>query len=139
MFLGEPAADDRSDCVQNIFTRQIVGRRDFCLSCWLIMPLLLHDLVAVTSELYSGKGVNSIVDAAVTGTEAAEHLTVGGVDDRIASQRGNVALPKINIILNRLQIRYICDTLAAVFLLQISVLDLQKILARFFRHPDIEQ
>ena len=103
------------------------------------MPLLLHDLVAVTSELYSGKGVNSIVDAAVTGTEAAEHLTVGGVDDRIASQRGNVALPKINIILNRLQIRYICDTLAAVFLLQISVLDLQKILARFFRHPDIEQ
>ncbi len=100
--LREPAAYDRSDCVDDVFAGQIICRRDLRLSCRLIMSLLLHYLVAITPELDSRKGMDRVVDTAVTGTKAAEHLTVGGVDDSVTFQCGNISLPKIDMILNRL-------------------------------------
>ena len=46
--------------------------------------------------------MDSVVDTAVTGTKAAQHLRVGGVDDSVAFKRRDIALPKVNIRLNRL-------------------------------------
>ena len=53
----------------------------------------------------------------MTGMEAAEHLTVGGIDDRAAFQRGDIPLPKKDVILNRLYAGNIGNTLLRVFFL----------------------
>ena len=74
MLFVQLSADDRSDRMDNVSARQIIGRRDFCLTCRLVMPLLVHYLVAVTPELDPRKGMYRIINTAVTGIETAEHL-----------------------------------------------------------------
>ena len=139
VFLSEPAADDGSHCVDHIFARQVKSRCDFCLSCRFLVALRFHQFIAGVPELYPGIGVDGVVDAAVAGIEATEHLRIGGVDDGVASQCGDVALPKIDTLLHRQKISDIGNALARSFLLQILILHTHEILADRRGHTDIEQ
>ena len=135
----KPAADDRTDGMDNISARQIISGCDFRLTRPLLVTLLFHQLITGVSKLYARVCVDDVVDTAVAGNETAEHFRIGGVDYHVAFQRGDVALPKIDVFLQRFQISYICNALARCFFLQILVLNLQKILADSLRHTDIEQ
>ena len=101
MLLIEPSLHDRPDGVNHIAARQIVGFCDLCLSGRFFMSLLFHKQTAFVPEPNARKGVDAVVDTAVTRLPAARHSRICSVDDRAASERGNIALPKINAILNR--------------------------------------
>lgn len=83
--------------------------------------------------------MNGVIDAAVVGAEAAEHLTVRGVYNRVAAKRGDVAFPEIEPLLHGLQAGSLGDSFLQNFLLQIRILYFQKILADRLRHTDIEK
>ncbi len=75
----------------------------------------LHDLLNLTgaeisiNALPAGAGVPfthshkqneeiyGVIDTVVIGAKAAEHLRVCGVYDAVASERGDIALPKVDI------------------------------------------
>ena len=77
---------------------------------------------------------DTVINTAVAGDEASQHLAVGGIYDRVAAQGGDIALPKINIILNGLQISKFGDSLSSDFLLQISILYRQEFFADRIGH-----
>ena len=139
VFLSEPAADDGSHCVDHVLARQVISRRDLRLTCRLLMPLRLHQLITGVAELYARIGMDSVVDTSVTGTEAAEHLRIGGIDDCVAFQRGNIALPKIDTLLHGQKIGNIGNAFARSLLLQVFILHAHEILADRRGHTDIEQ
>ena len=62
------------------------------------MPLLVHEIGARQTQLHAGVGVDGIVDAAMPRQKAAEHLTVGGIDDGVGLKQRNVAAPDGNAI-----------------------------------------
>ena len=103
------------------------------------MPLRPHQLRAGQPELYSGEGVDGIVNAAVAGDKAAQHLAVCGVDNGIAFQRGNVATPEVHPLPHRRQVLNVRDPLLPGFLSQVCILNLKKLLAHRLRHPDVQQ
>ncbi len=90
--------------MQNIVTRQIKCRCNLGFSCFFFVLLTPHKIVTSQTQLNTRISVNSIVNTAVAGTEAAKHLAVGGVNNRIAAKGSNVAFPKVNAALDRLQI-----------------------------------
>lgn len=92
---GGLAGEKRSDGVQNIPAGKIECGCDLCLPDRLAVPLPLHQLRTGKAELNPRIGVNGVVDTAVTGAEAPEQLAVGGVDNGVALQRGDVALPQV--------------------------------------------
>ena len=59
------------------------------------MSLPVHEFRTGKTQLYPGIGVDGVVDAAVVGTVAAGHAAVCGVDDGIALEGGNIALPEV--------------------------------------------
>lgn len=63
-----------------------------------------------------------VVYTTVTGAEATDHLTVGGVYNGVTAQRGNIAPPEIQPILYGREVVKICNTFSLCFLLQVSVL-----------------
>ena len=83
--------------------------------------------------------MNGIVDTPVVRTEATEHLIVRGVDDGVAFQRGNVALPQVNIGLDGREVGKVGHALLKCFLAQIFVLHPQKLRVAGYRHPHIEK
>lgn len=91
--LRQPPADNRSDRVEDIPARQIECRCDLRLSRRFIVPLLCHQLRTGKSELYAREGVDCVVDAPVIRAKAAEHLIVCGIDDGVAFQCCDIALP----------------------------------------------
>ena len=58
------------------------------------MALCHHQPAAFLPQLRTGGGVNGVVNAAVTGAEAAQHCAVCRVHNGICIQAGNVALPQ---------------------------------------------
>ena len=119
---GDPAGDDRPHRVQHIAAGKVVGRGDFGLARPLLVALALHQLLAGQPQLHAREGVDGVVDAAMAGHKAAEHLAVGRVDDGVAAQGGDVPLPEIDPRLHRFQLLQVGDALAADFLLQVGVL-----------------
>ena len=83
--------------------------------------------------------VYGVVNAAMVGNIAAGHAGVCRVDDGIALERRNIALPEIQPRLNGCQVGNIRDTLCGGFVLQIGVLHLQKIRTNAHRSTDIHQ
>ena len=81
--------------VQNIPAGQVESRGEFGLPGGLLVALLRHQAGTGAAQLYPGKGMDAVVDAAVAGHIAAGHAAVGGVDDGVALQRGDVALPQV--------------------------------------------
>ena len=102
--------------MQDIAAGQVEGRRDFCPAGFLLVPLRPHQFSAGQPKLYTGEGMDGIVDAAVAGDEASQHLTVGRIDDRIAAQGGNISLPKIDAFLHLPQVGKLGNPLTADFL-----------------------
>ena len=61
----------------------------------LLVALGLHELAAFYPQLhFPGEGVYDIVNAGVAGLPAAEEGAVGGVDDGVAAQGGDIPLPE---------------------------------------------
>ena len=120
--VGKPAAHDRADSVQDAAAGQVEGRCDLGVARFLGAPLLCHDFGAGGSELHTGIGVNGIVDAAVIRVKAAEQAAVCGVYDRIAFQRGDIALPQIQAVPYRPECAVVDDTLLLGLRLQVGVL-----------------
>ena len=87
--------DNRPDRVQHIAAGQIKCRGDFCLPGGFWVPLLFHQFFTGKAQLHPGIGVDGVVDAAVVRAVAAGHAAVGGVDNGIAPERCNIALPKV--------------------------------------------
>ena len=70
---------------------------------------------------------------------AAGHAAVGGVDDGITFQGGNVPLPEVQPRLQGRQVSRIGDALCSGFLLQVRILYLQKVCADTPWFTDIQQ
>ena len=139
VFLRQPPADNRSDRVEDIPARQVECRRDFRLSRRLIVPLLFHQFRAGKAELHACIGVNGIVDAPVIRAEATEHLTVCGIDDSVAFQCCDIALPQINIGADRRKGSNVGHALLPRFFTQIFVLHPQELRVAWYRRTNIEK
>ena len=137
--LRQPPADNRSDRVQDIPARQVERRCDLRLSRRFIVPLLCHQLRTGKAELYARESVNGIVDTPVVRTEATEQRAVRGIDDSVAFQRCDIALPQVNIGADRRKGSKVGHALLQCFLAQIFVLHLQKLRVAGFRRSDIEK
>ena len=105
------------------------------------MALFTHQPEAGIPELQAGRRVDCIVDAAVTGHEAAEELGIGGVDDGIDRKPGDIPLPE-----DQPEIRWdggqriaIDDPLLLPFRRQKGVLYRQKVGRQGPRRADIHQ
>ena len=90
---GHPALHDGAYGVQHIPGRQIVAGRQFGLSGGFRMSLLLHEPVARVPELKPRRRVDGVVDTAVTGNKATQQGGIGGIDNRVHAQPGNIPLP----------------------------------------------
>ena len=77
--------------MKNIMAGKIIGFCDFCFSCRFFCFLLFHDTVTCKTKLHVCRRVDSVVDTPMTGNEAAQHGTVGGIYDSVYGQAGNVA------------------------------------------------
>ena len=125
--------------MQDILAGQIERRRNFCPPGGFGIALLLHQLRTGKAQFHTRKGVNGIVDATMVRNIAAGHTAVGSIDNGIALQRGNIALPKVQSRLHRCKVSHIGDTLCRIFALQIGVLHLQKICICALRRTKIHQ
>ena len=85
------AAPDGAHGVDHVARRQTEARRDLGLS-----RLAAAELGARRAELRSGGAVDGAVDAA-----AAEQALIGGVDDGVDVERGDVALDDVDALGHR--------------------------------------
>lgn len=85
----------RSYRMQNIFTWQIIRMRMFCGSCFFLVSLPFHDTGTFRTKLYATVGMNCIINTAVTRAKTPQHLRICGIDNLVAAQRGDIALPEI--------------------------------------------
>lgn len=81
--------------MQNIFTWQIIRMRMFCGSCFFLVSLPFHDTGTFRTKLYATVGMNCIINTAVTRAKTPQHLRICGIDNLVAAQRGDIALPEI--------------------------------------------
>lgn len=79
----------------NIFTWQIIRMRMFCGSCFFLVSLPFHDTGTFRTKLYATVGMNCIINTAVTRAKTPQHLRICGIDNLVAAQRGDIALPEI--------------------------------------------
>ena len=103
------------------------------------MSLPVYDLRTGKTQLHPGIGVDGVVDTAVVRAVAPGHAAVGGVDDGIAFQGGNVPLPEVQPRLQGRQVSRIGDAFCGDFLLQVRILYLQKVCADTPWFTDIQQ
>ena len=80
--------------MDDVARRQVVGGRDLGAAGRLGMTLLAHEARAFEAQLDAGERVDGVVDAVVQRRPAAGHAVVGGVDDRVYRQGGDVAAPQ---------------------------------------------
>lgn len=101
VFLCKPSLNNRPNRMQNIAAGQVKGRCNFCFAGLFFVALLFHQFGAGEAKLNACIGVDRIVDATVTRAEAAQHLAVRRIDNRITGKCGNIPLPEINTFLHR--------------------------------------
>ena len=73
---------------------QVIARRQPGPPGGLGVSLGRHEEGALVPELEPRRRVDGVVDAAVAGVEAAQQGGVGGIDDGIGPQTGDVSLPQ---------------------------------------------
>ena len=125
--------------MEHISGREVIAFRQLGPPVGLRMPLGLHKPVALRPKLQASRRMDGIIDAAMAGDEAAQQRGIGRVDDGVATQGSDIALPKVNSSLRRLKVRYIGNSFLPGFLLQISVLYCQEFPAGRAGHSDIKQ
>lgn len=96
--LGQATRYDGTDGMKDVPARKIKGRCQLSRPGRLRIPLFFHDGAAEQAQLYAAECMNAVVDAAVVRDVAAGHAAVCRIDDGIAFQRRNIALPKINAV-----------------------------------------
>lgn len=69
--------------------------RKFCGSCFFLVSLPFHDTGTFRTKLYATVGMNCIINTAVTRAKTPQHLRICGIDNLVAAQRGDIALPEI--------------------------------------------
>ena len=79
--------------MDDIAAGEIICRCDFRLPGLFFMALLFHHLCTGQPELHTCEGVDGVVDTAVAGIKAAQHLAVCRIDNRVTAQNSNVSLP----------------------------------------------
>ena len=92
-FRRDSVGNDRSNRMDDVFARQVVGLGNLGMARWFFMALTEHQLMAFFAQLYARGGMDGVVDATVQRVETPQHLAVGGVDDGVDAQAGDVALP----------------------------------------------
>ena len=137
--LRQDALHDGTHGVDDPAAGQVVGRGDLGPAGGLAVALAGHEGGAVAAELHAGIGVDAVVDAVVAGAVAAGHAGVGGVNDGVAAQRGDVPLPEVQIAPDGGQVAKIGDALLGDGGAEIVVLDGQKIGADGGGLPDVHQ
>lgn len=95
--------------MQNILTGKVERRCDEGATRFRRIFVLLHQPSASEAKLHTCKSVDGVIDAAVAGNKTAQHLTVRCIDNGIALQGCDITLPKINILLDRLEIAQVDD------------------------------
>ena len=133
------AAHNRSNRVEHIAARQIIRRRDFRLPRRLRMALRFHHLLAVQPKLHTRKRMNAVVNAPMIRHVTAGHPAVRRIHNRIAPERGDIALPEIQPRLHRRKVVDIRHALFCRLLLQIRILNVQKFCTALFHHAHIHQ
>ena len=137
--LGQAALHDGAHGVDDVAAGQVVGRGDLGPAGGLRVALLGHEGGAVAAELDAGIGVDAVVDAVVAGAVAAGHTGVGGVDDGVAPQGGDVPLPEVQTVPDGGKVGKVGDALFGDGGAEILVLDGQKIGADGGGLPDVHQ
>lgn len=99
--LRQSTPDDRSDGMQDVAAGQVVSRRDFRLARRLSMALGLHDSKTSFPQSHAGHSMDHIVDTRVERSKAAQELVISGIDDGIDSQRRNISLPEMQMLMAR--------------------------------------
>ena len=133
------AAHNRSNRVEHIAARQIIRRRDFRLPRRRRMALRFHHLLAVQPKLHTRKRMDAVVNAPVIRHVTASHPAVRRIHNRIAPERGDIALPEIQPLLHRRKVVDIRHALFCRLLLQIRILNVQKFCTALFHHAHIHQ
>lgn len=88
--------------MQDMFTGQIVARRDLGLPDRFGKPLFFHHIRAREPQLYASECMDAVVDAGMIRLVAPRHAAVGSIDDCVRLQSRNISLPQINALLHRL-------------------------------------
>ena len=60
------------------------------------MALLPHDVIHPETQLNTRVRVDYVIDAAMARVKAAEHLRVGGIDDGVGPEAGDVVLDNLD-------------------------------------------
>lgn len=60
-----------------------------------LVSLPFHDTGTFRTKLYATVGMNCIINTAVTRAKTPQHLRICGIDNLVAAQRGDIALPEI--------------------------------------------
>ena len=120
--------------------REVVAARQLGPSRWLLVALGPHDARALKAQLDPRVGVDGVVDATVVGHEAAQHLAVGGVDDGVDLEHGDVAVPHREPVVREPEVVHTRDAAAlGEATLQVLVLDAEKLVAHGPRGPHVEK
>ena len=145
--------DNGSYGVKDIAAGKVEGRRDFCFAGGFLMALLFHKTIANISKLHSRRRMDGIVNAGVAWYKTTKEGAVGGIDDAVCGQAGNIALPE-NYLIDRNFLSYdvaLClrgnngkiekpdNALFRCFFLQQNVLLTQKILRNLSGRSHIHQ
>lgn len=78
--IGQIAVHDRADCVNDIIAGKLICACQGCSTGGLPVVFAVcgsfscHDLMAFFPKLHACRAVNGVVNASVTGDEAAKHL-----------------------------------------------------------------
>ena len=85
--------DYRADGVDDVLARKVVRLGDFGPPRGFQMSLLQHQSVTFLTQLHTCRRMDGVVDAPVQRMETTQHLRIGGVDDGVHAETGDVALP----------------------------------------------
>ena len=91
--------DDGADNMDHFLRGKIVTVRQHRNGCRLFIirtvfcPQFIHLLIALSPQLYTGIGVDAVINAGMHGNETAQHLGIGRVHDGIGRKSCNIALP----------------------------------------------
>ena len=86
--------------MNNMIAWQIVRKSQLRLSHRFFKALFLHYISTFQPQADPRKRVDTVINTIVAWLIAACHSAVCGIDNSTAFQRGNVALPQINIALS---------------------------------------
>jgi hypothetical protein len=84
-------ANNRADHMDDILTGQIVSVCYLRHACWLRFSLSPHNFCTGVAKLDTRKRMNGVVNTGMARDKTTGHAAVGGVDNSVSFERGNIA------------------------------------------------